>query len=412
MIAILKNKQILVLFISGLAVLFTGMGLFPILPLFAAQFDASNSTIGFYLAVVYAANALGPVIAGLLISRFSKKAVFIISAAVGTPALVGLGLAHNFLQVIVSTSVLWFAGGAVMALVSIFTGLHTDSSNRGKAFSLMALVVPLGSLMGGAAVGQLVRWQGYSVMFLVLAVVWTFIPFIGWLFLKEGPRAQVQPAARTSETSAGASATRLGAVFARTAAFVLIGSIGVNVSRFGTRLSMQAQQFTPESVAGSAMVGGLIAIPATLAVGAYSDRLGRKHFLFASYLLGMCGSFILVGATALWQFWLASVLHMLAFSISGAMAQALSTEIVPAQAVSKALTYMNTLAAAASILCFAVGGVMYDLLGMPAVFMMSAIMALVVGVGIETLVRKDRGGRPQRFTARLRLLRLLFTSKL
>src|SRR5690606_202514 len=106
------NKQILVLFISGLAVLFTGMGLFPILPLFAATFDASNSTIGFYLAVVYAANALGPVIAGLLISRFSKKAVFIISAAVGTPALIGLGLAQNFLQVIVSTSVLWFAGGA------------------------------------------------------------------------------------------------------------------------------------------------------------------------------------------------------------------------------------------------------------------------------------------------------------
>jgi MFS transporter, DHA1 family, multidrug resistance protein len=382
----LKNKQILALLVSSFAVLFVGMGLLPILPLFAASFDASNTTTGLYFAGMYLANSLGPIVTAWLINRLPKRTVFIGGGLVGLPALAGLAAAQNFVQVVFFTMLLWFSGGMLLSLVSILTGLHTDEKNRGKAFSLMAMVGPLGSLFGGAAVGPLIAWQGYRVMFTVLAVEWIIIPLIGWLFLKEGPQKDGEPTGLKTRLQ-GKAPAGLGASFTRLMMIAFLGSMAVNVSRFGSSLSMKTQHFSPEAVSSVAMVSGLIAIPATLAIGAISDRLGRKQFLFASYLFAMSSSLVLTGAAQLWQFWLASILNLLAISTSGAMTQALTAEVVPVPSVSKGLSYLNTINAVASILCFAVGGALYDLLGLPVVFLGAAILALIAGMGIQILIQ-------------------------
>lgn len=387
MVALLKNKQIAALFASGLIVLFTGMGLFPVLPLYAGQFEASNSMIGFYFAAMYAANALAPAAAGWLAARFSKRALFIAGGVMGTPVLALLAAAKTFPQLVALTSLLWFAGGLVMSVASILTGLAVDEGSRGKAFSLMAMVGPAGALAGGAAVGSLVAWQGYATMFAALAVVWTAVPLIGLLALKDDDRPARKAAARSRPR---VSAARLGAGFAWVTALSFVGAMAVNVSRLGTSLSMQALDFTPDAVAGAGMMSGLVAIPGTLAIGALSDRLGRKHFMSISYMLAVSGALILFNAAALWQFWLASALLMLAYSVSGAMAQAMTGDLVPAESMTSGLSYLNAFMAGANILTFAVGGVLIDLLGLPAVFLIAALLGLSAGAGIETLIRPAR----------------------
>lgn len=390
MAMLVKNKQMGLLFASSFAILFTGMGLFPILPLFAAQFGATNSLIGMYYAIMYAANALGPVAAGWLITRFSKRAVFIAGGVVGLPALVLLGAAQHFWQVVVLTSLVWFAGGLVLALVSILAGLHSEANNRGKAFSLLAMVGPVSALAGGAVVGRLVGWQGYAVMFGALAAVWLAVPLIGWLWLKE-PGARNAPAGSGREASnQSAAASAPGAAFFRLLAIVFVGAMAVNVSRLGTSLVMQSLDFSPEAVSSVAMISGLVAIPMTLAIGGLADRLGSRHFLFISYLFTVSGALILLSASALWQFWLAASLFMLAFSVSGAMGQAMTSQIVPAPALSASLSWLNTLSAAASIVIFAAGGLLFDLLGMPPVFLMAALMALAAGGALELLFHTKR----------------------
>jgi MFS family permease len=137
--------------------------------------------------------------------------------------------------------------------------------------------------------------------------------------------------------------------------------------------------------------------------------MGRKHFLFASYLFTLSGSFILTGATALWQFWLASILLLLANSTSGAMTQALTAEVVPAPSVSKGLSYLNTLNAVASILCFAVGGILYDLLGMPVVFLGAAVLALVAGIGTELFMSNHQSAPSLKIGKMLKGLIFLIT---
>ena len=342
--------------------------------------------IGLYFAIMFAANSLGPVVTGWLISRVSKRLIFIIGATVGTPALFFLGLAQNMVQVIALTSLVWFSGGVVMSLVSIFTGLHTKPESRGKAYSLMAMVGPLGSLVGGATLGHLVSWKGYPMMFAVLALAWTLIPLIGWLGLKDDLPDKAEATPVRPSASRTASSAPLGNGFTRVLAIFFLGSISVNVVRLGSSLSMQAASFSPEAVSSANMIAGLVAIPFTLMIGTLADRLGSKHFLFVSYLLMVSSTLILVNAADTWQFWLASILNMLAFSVSGAMSQALTSEVVSAPALSRGLSWLSTFGAGANIICFAAGGVLFDLLGLPTVFLMTALVALTAGVSVEAFI--------------------------
>jgi MFS family permease len=218
---------------------------------------------------------------------------------------------------------------------------------------------------------------------------------MGWLLIQEGPSdveesQQALPASAATKTAVKAAPLSLGSPFFRVLAFTFAGSMAVNISRFGSSLAMQSADFPAAAVSSAAMVSGLVAIPITLTIGTLSDRLGSKHFLFASYLFGLSGALILTGASALWQFWAASVLNMLAFSVSGAMSQALTSEVVPASSLGQGLSWLNTLSAAASIACFAVGGVLFERLGLPAVFLLTALVALLASTAVEWLLPSRR----------------------
>ena len=55
----MRHRQLVLLFICNCIPPFIGMGLFPLLPLYATQFGATRTAVGVYYAVVYAASLLG-----------------------------------------------------------------------------------------------------------------------------------------------------------------------------------------------------------------------------------------------------------------------------------------------------------------------------------------------------------------
>jgi len=371
------------LFTSNLIVLFVGMGLFPLLPLYATEFGATRTVIGIYFAVVYAASVVGTIATGWLAQRVPPRSLFVAAGVLGAGALVLLGQATALWQVVVFTAAIWFGGAITIPLVGVFTGLVADGDNRGKSFTLMYLAFPLGAVFGGTTVGQLVAWQSYPVMFAVLAAVWAVLPLIGLLALRDERFSRpTSSEAKTGETSAP-----LGRTFFLLLAAFLLSATAVNVGRLGTSLSMQNFNFSPNAVASTATVSGLVTIPITILIGALADRLGHKRLLVVGYVLAAGGALTLVIATQLWQFWVAATLMLVALVTNISVASAFATSMLERKSLSRGLPMINAMDSVASIASFASMGFLMDTFGATPLYLTAAGLAIVAVLQLSQLGR-------------------------
>jgi MFS family permease len=383
----LLGQPLIYLFTSSFLVLFVGMGLFPLLPVYAAQLGASKSTIGVLFATMYVSNAIGSMLPAWLAGRLTRKTLFVVGSILGLPALLLLGRASALWQVGVLTSILWFSGGLVVSLVNVFTGLYSSGRSRGKSFSLMALPMPLGTVIGSAAVGSLVTWRGFAPMFSVLGGLWVLLPLIGLFVLKDKPPASPME----GRLPAAASTARFAPSFYLLLGLTVASALAINAGRLGTSLSMQALDFTPGAIASSATVSGLVAIPLTFLIGALSDRLGRERFLAIGYLLASLGVLQLVFATQLWQFWLAATLLLVSLSASGAMASALTTDILAPEALTRGLSWLKGMNSFAGVISFAATGIFLEDFGAGALYLVALILPAIGALLLESV-----GCKPQR----------------
>jgi MFS family permease len=92
----LKSKQLFFLFFCNFVTWFVGMGLLPVLPLYASQFGASPTMVGFYLAFTYLSITVGTILAGRLAGKVGAKSVFIGGGIIGIPTLGMLWITWEF----------------------------------------------------------------------------------------------------------------------------------------------------------------------------------------------------------------------------------------------------------------------------------------------------------------------------
>lgn len=381
MSALLKNKQLLYLFLCNFSILFIGFGLFPLLPLYAAEFGASPSFIGIYLAITYIAISIGSMLAGQLSERIPRKTLFTAAGLLGTPSLLLLGQARSLWQVVVLTALIWFAGGVGLSIANVLTSLHTTSATRGKAFGLTSLAAPLGALIGGIVVGQMVGWQGYPLMFATLAVVWTMWPVLAIWKIEDKPTC----VSTNPKSQAVPSTHRPGTVFLLLLVTVLLASMTVSVVRLGLSMSMKAAQFSASDVSTANAIGGLVTIPLTLLIGVLSDKLGRKRFLLLGYLVAAGGTVMLLGARQLWQFWIVSSLVLVARSVITSMSPAYATDLLSRKALGRALPLVGTMNWVSGVIGFAGSGYVLDMFGATGLYGTTAIVAVAAGIVIAFL---------------------------
>ena len=377
-----QNKQILYLFLCNFAIVFIGFGLFPVLPLYAAEFDANPSFIGIYLAITYIAISIGSILAGQLSGRISHKTLFTAAGLLGLVSLFLLGVANALWQVVTLTALVWFAGGIGLSITSVLATLHVDSSERGKAFGLLALTSPLGALIGSLVVGRLVEWSGYPVMFMALAVEWSMFPVLG--FTKVKYEATLEPSS-TQPSKAKSSAARPGTYFLFLLTTVLLASFAVSVGRMGLSMTMKDQLFSASEVSTANAIGGLLTIPVTLMIGALSDKLGRKRFLFMGYVLAMGSTMLLIIADELWQFWLVASLVLAARSVITAMSPAYATDLLSREAIGKTLPLVGTMNWVSGVIGFAGSGYVIDSFGTASLYGGTTVVAVLAGIIVTFL---------------------------
>jgi MFS family permease len=383
-------RRFLPLFLCNFAILFVGFGVFPLLPVYAAQFGATPTLIGFYLAVTYLAITLGNLLTGWLSGRVPRKVVFVTAGVMGVLALFGMGQATSLWQVVVLTCVVWFTGGVGLSLVNVFIGLHAGEGSRGKWFSFMALTNPLGAVVGGLAVGWMVAWKGYPLMFTMLGLVYAVWPLVGLWKVQDKPVTQ----AARSET-AQLAAPRSNGSYHRLLLAVLLSAMTVSIVRIGLSLSMKAVDFSPAAISSANVVGGLVTIPVVLGFGALSDRLGRRSLLALGYLMAALSGVSLMVAVQLWQFWIVAAAVLIARTIGGSLASALATDILPRQSLGRSLPILGTMAWASGVLGFAGSGYAIETLGASNLYLIAALLSLAAAGLVSMLPGRRQEVAPE-----------------
>lgn len=383
----MQHRSLLKLLFVNYVIFLTGMGLLPLLPLYALDFGATATSTGLYMGVTYVAITAGSMLTGRLSEKVGHKNLFLAAGILGVPGLILLGQVNAFWQLIVLTGIVWFSGGIGIAMVSIFTGMLARREGRGKAFSFTFLALPLASVTAGIFIGALTDWIGQAAVFWALALAWLGWPLIALFGLEE----KMMPEQVPVQDKASQGWHGLGSAFYYLLVASLLSATTVYIARLGTSLTMQSLSFSRAAIVSTAAVGGLVMIPVTLTFGSLSDKFGRKRILTLGYILGAIGVMFLGTSALLWQFWLATALIYAALSANGAVAPALATDLLTPEARNRGLPYLNAMRNVAGIIGFALGGMMIDILGANGMYIIAALLAMAA---IPFLSRVRPAGQP------------------
>lgn len=380
----MNRKQLIFLFICNLPIFFTGGGLFPLLPLYAAEFGADETAVGFYLAIVYLTGAAGTVLTGSLSKRMSLKHLYLFPALFGVPSLFLLGQATAFWQVVLFTSLVWLSGGMSIVTSSILTGLFVDSKSRGKWFSLLFLAAPVGSILAGLVLGRVAEDAGFSAMFTLNSLIFGLWPLLGWLLLED-------PIATSDDKPADKKNNgRLSTTFLLLLSTALLVETAFYGSRLGMSLMMKSLAFTAQEIGSTTAVSGTIAIPLILLIAFISDRYDRKKLLSIALILAITAILITGGATELWHFWVAASLFGSASIAVGSLMPAFATDLLPKELVGKGLAQINTMGWVAAVIGMSGTGYVFELIGGQTLFHITAVLALAA-LALLLSLSKQRG---------------------
>jgi MFS family permease len=369
-----NNNPIPYLFLNSFAILFVGMGLMPVLPLYAADFGASASIIGLYLSVIYISISTSTMLTGWMATKVGRKRLFVASGLISLPALFLMGRVSDLWQLVVLTSIVWFCGGIGVALINVFTGLYASLEKRGKWFSLIAINSPLGALTGGLLVGRLVDWQGYPLVFSVLCLVWVSWPILAYLKLEDS--LDVTPDPQKVKTGPPPSFKAKVPLLLLLSA-IFLSMMTINVGRLGLPLTMSWLNYTPGAVTTTMAIGGLVTLPFAYFLGVLSDRFGRKNILILGYMMAAAGVLFLIISTQAWHFAIASAMLLIAMTVSGSVASAFATDLLSREVLVRVLPWFSAVGFLAGIVGFAGSGFLIENLGATRLFLGTAVLALL-----------------------------------
>ncbi len=378
----MSNKQLTALFACALIPWTIGNGMLPLLPVYATRIGASQTVVGLFMAVSYAALAVGTLAAGWLSDRYQRrKQMIILSGLVCIPFLLLLGTAQNIWILALYSSAVFFLGGAAIALTGILAGLFAGEEERGRVFGVLLLAAPVGAVIGGVSTGLIVDSWGYPAMFAALALFCILWPLMGF-FLAD----KVVTSGAGGEGSSELAGFPRGYYFLMSAS--LVSAVALFVMLLVRSLEMDTQGFSAAAVSGAAAVGSIASIPLLPIIGRLSDRRGRVPYLALGYAVGIIGVLVLGSALELWQFWMASVFLTFMVSMNTGLGAALVTDLLPSRVLGRGMSLFNSTIWIGGILGFASAGYVIQNFG-TSVSLFAAGILLVVSLGLCIPIRKD-----------------------
>jgi MFS family permease len=385
----MSKRQLVVLFLVGVAGYTIGNGLIPLLPVYAKRLGASADLVGYYLAFSYAAIAAGTIAGGWLADKLDRRKPILFAAGlVVVPSLWLMGMASSLWQLAALTAVVWLMFGVGGTQINILAGLFAEPSQRGKVFGILGLTPGIGSLLGGLTIGFLADTWGYGTLFVTLAAFFALWPLFA--LLAEDKKAVVTKVGGTSADRAKTTLPRAFFLLLLSSTVVFVGFFG---QVLGRSLAMNDLGFSATAITSTQAISGAVGLPLPLVLGLLSDRFGRKRALILSYLFAVAGLLTLAVATDYWHFALAASL-IAALLASSAVGSALTRDLIPKEGIGRGMAAFNATTWVGGILGFAVAGRAVQSWGMTTTFVLAALLPLLGMILLTPIRESTRAAQP------------------
>ena len=317
-------------------------GLFPLLTVLAANQGIATDRIGVYMTIIYGAILLGTMASGRLsFIGIPKKWIMFGSALFGAIGIIGMGQAHDFIGLTLSTSVLWFFSGMYSNSATILTAILSAEKNAGERFGSLTAIGVVGTIAGGFIVGPLIQHSIYQIAFLYLAAFFV-LPNLILLLIKE-------PNVRTNYNS-NSKGFRLIPNFIWMLITVTLCEMLVFVSKFTLSLGMRTHSYNLSDISHAFAWGTVFCLPFPYFMGKLSDTTKKKPLLLICYLSITVALCILLVADQYWIYIAAIVFTNIMSYASTPVMLKIAKEDYPKEYVNQAQTWTNSSTWVAGIL--------------------------------------------------------------
>lgn len=371
----MSRKYVIGPFLCSLAVWTFGNGTTLLLPLYAMERGASQSSSGLFLAFAFLCLALGNMTPAVLPKDFHHRRLLLVACGVLEIVLTWLGgRVANVLQLAIVTGASWFLGGVIFSQTATLVGLAAGTEDRGTAFGIFGMTNGLGALIGGLTVGPLVDRFGYRGAYNSLAAFWVLM-VVGGLISVEGSSS----AAPEDDPTAPAVHRPLGGLLV----LLLLAQVLVAVSSGSTNLArpllMNTDGFSKSAITLTMAIGGLVALFVPLLAGRLSDRIGRRWVLVASFLVTSASLVLLAFSRAFWQFCAFAVLNAF-FGVSTAIGPAYVVDVDPHGNVGRNVSLYGSAFWVGCIAGIASLGYAFGKLGIPTPVLITSLFPVAAAV--------------------------------
>ncbi len=271
----------------------------PILPLYAARFQASEWQIGILLACYSFMQFLSSPVLGWLSDRFGRRPVLLCSLL---GSMIGYILMANArsLALLFAARIISGIAGASVGTASAYIADITPPENRSRRIGLIGAAFGIGFVLGPAIGGILSHfsviapfWFAAGLSFLNALAVIAFLP-------EPVRHAERTGRAGIAEVLRQAGSWRLAVLiltyFVAIAGFAIVTMIYPQVSerRFGLNQSQISYLFVLMGLIGAAIQGG--------GIGRLSRRFGDLHLACAGLAIMAVSMCLMPLASSLWMF--------------------------------------------------------------------------------------------------------------
>ena len=363
-----------------------GNGTLPILPLYAMERGASETSSGVFLAFAFLCLSLGTVATGLLPKNFVHRKWLIAASGL---LMVGLTWLTSYTTTLIrfagATGMNWFLAGVVFSQAATLTGLAAGATDRGVAFGILGMTNGLGALIGGIGVGYAASHFDFKIVYESMAA-FCILVFIGGLLSLESPKS---PAAGQKGCE-GSRRTAIGVLMVLLLASQLLQSVTSATGGFGRSLAMASGGFSKFAINVTASIQGLVALCISAFIGWLSDKIGRRLIMIVMYLVTSASLVLLAFSHAVWQFYVfAGLCGFLSISSVG---PAYVMDLLPKERAARGISLFQSMVWAGNIVGMAAAGLAFDKLGTNTTILFSSLFP-IAGVIMLLLIRDPtRGG--------------------